>query len=187
MPTPPCTTARRPGTAAWNSSRNRSARAPPSTCQWRRICARRWSAASSRCIYQPRLALEGMRVEAVEALLRWWHPQRGFVPPDEFIPLAEQSGLIVEIGDWVLREACAQARRWRDAGEYPWQVAVNVSGVQFRDGSLPERVSRRHRCRRHRAAHDRAGIHRGRADRIFRRRQQGGQSAEGTRRRHRVG
>jgi diguanylate cyclase (GGDEF)-like protein len=92
--------------------------------------------------YQPRLAVEGMRVEAVEALLRWQHPQRGFVSPDEFIPLAEQSGLIVEIGDWVLREACAQARRWRDGGEHRWQVAVNVSGVQFRDGSLPERVSR---------------------------------------------
>jgi diguanylate cyclase (GGDEF)-like protein len=92
--------------------------------------------------YQPRLAIESMRVEAVEALLRWWHPQRGFVSPDEFIPLAEQSGLIVEIGDWVLREACAQARRWRDAGSSVWQVAVNVSGVQFRDGSLVERVSR---------------------------------------------
>ena len=92
--------------------------------------------------YQPRLGVEGMRVEAVEALLRWWHPQRGFVSPDEFIPLAEQSGLIVEIGDWVLREACAQARRWRDAGAHAWQVAVNVSGVQFRDGSLVERVSR---------------------------------------------
>jgi diguanylate cyclase len=92
--------------------------------------------------YQPRLAVEGMRVEAVEALIRWWHPQRGFVSPDEFIPLAEQSGLIVEIGDWVLREACAQARRWCDAGNHGWQVAVNVSGVQFRDGSLVERVSR---------------------------------------------
>src|SRR5277367_1702631 len=92
--------------------------------------------------YQPRLAIEGMRVEAVEALLRWWHPQRGFVSPDEFIPLAEQNGLIVDIGDWVLREACAQARRWRDAGGPGWQVAVNVSGVQFRDGSLVDRVSR---------------------------------------------
>jgi predicted signal transduction protein with EAL and GGDEF domain len=91
--------------------------------------------------YQPRLALDDLRVEAVEALLRWSHPQRGFVPPDEFIPLAEQSGLIVEIGDWVLREACAQARRWRDAGAEAWQVAVNVSGVQFRDGSLVRRVS----------------------------------------------
>ena len=65
--------------------------------------------------YQPRLAIDGMRVHAVEALLRWSHPHRGFVSPDEFIPLAEQSGLIVEIGDWVLREACAQVRRWRDA------------------------------------------------------------------------
>jgi predicted signal transduction protein with EAL and GGDEF domain len=91
--------------------------------------------------YQPRLALNDLRVEAVEALLRWSHPQRGFVPPDEFIALAEQSGLIVEIGDWVLREACAQARRWSDAGVEAWQVAVNVSGVQFRDGSLVRRVS----------------------------------------------
>jgi diguanylate cyclase (GGDEF)-like protein len=92
--------------------------------------------------YQPRLALEDLRVEAVEALLRWHHPQRGFVAPDEFIPLAEQNGSIAEIGDWVLREACAQARRWRDAGGPGWQVAVNVSGVQFRDGTLAARVSR---------------------------------------------
>ncbi|HEV7611815.1 MAG TPA: EAL domain-containing protein [Steroidobacteraceae bacterium] len=92
--------------------------------------------------YQPRLALKDLRVEAVEALLRWRHPQRGFVAPDEFIPLAEQTGLIVEIGDWVLREACAQVRRWRDACAPDWQVAVNVSGVQFRDGSLVSRVSR---------------------------------------------
>jgi len=118
--------------------------------------------------YQPRLALKDLRVEAVEALLRWSHPQRGLVPPDEFIPLAEQNGLIVEIGDWVLREACAQVRRWRDAEARPargeagssqsgggqpaggpapgvlvpgWQVAVNVSGVQFRDGSLVRRVT----------------------------------------------
>jgi diguanylate cyclase len=92
--------------------------------------------------YQPRLALRDLRVEGVEALLRWRHPQRGFVAPDEFIPLAEQTGLIVEIGDWVLREACAQVRRWRDARAPDWQVAVNVSGVQFRDGSLVSRVSR---------------------------------------------
>ena len=63
------------------------------------------------------------------------------VPPDEFIPLAEQNGLIVEIGDWVLREACAQVRRWRDADVNAWQVAVNVSGVQFRDGTLVRRVA----------------------------------------------
>jgi diguanylate cyclase len=92
--------------------------------------------------YQPRLCTFELRVEAVEALLRWWHPTRGLVSPDEFIPLAEQTGLIVDIGDWVLREACAQARRWRDSGAVSWQVAVNVSGVQFRDGSLVERVAR---------------------------------------------
>ncbi|MEP6883461.1 MAG: EAL domain-containing protein [Gammaproteobacteria bacterium] len=92
--------------------------------------------------YQPRLGLKDLRVEAVEALLRWTHPQRGLVAPDEFIPLAEQSGLIVEIGDWVLRESSAQVRRWRDAGWPGWQIAVNVSGVQFRDGSLVSRVSR---------------------------------------------
>ena len=89
--------------------------------------------------YQPRLRVEDMRVDAVEGLLRWQHPTRGFVAPDEFIPLAEQTGLIVDIGDWVLREACVQSRRWRDAG-VNWQVAVNVSGVQFRDGSLVGRV-----------------------------------------------
>ncbi len=90
--------------------------------------------------YQPRLSLDTMQVEAVEALLRWPHPQRGLVPPDEFIPIAEQSGLIVEIGDWVLREACSQAKRWHDLDTSSWQVAVNVSGVQFRDGSLVRRV-----------------------------------------------
>ena len=90
--------------------------------------------------YQPRLSLDTLQVEAVEALLRWPHPQRGLVPPDEFIPIAEQSGLIVEIGDWVLREACSQAKRWHDLDTSSWQVAVNVSGVQFRDGSLVRRV-----------------------------------------------
>ncbi len=91
--------------------------------------------------YQPRLSLHSLQVEAVEALLRWPHPQRGLVPPDEFIPIAEQSGLIVEIGDWVLREACAQAKRWLEVDGASWQVAVNVSGVQFRDGSLVRRVA----------------------------------------------
>jgi predicted signal transduction protein with EAL and GGDEF domain len=90
--------------------------------------------------YQPRLSLKDLNVEAVEALLRWSHPLRGPVPPDEFIPVAEQSGLIVEIGDWVLREACAQVKRWRESDVSPWRVAVNVSGVQFRDGSLVRRV-----------------------------------------------
>jgi diguanylate cyclase len=92
--------------------------------------------------YQPRLSLRDLKVEAVEALLRWNRPQRGLVPPNDFIPLAEQTGLIVPIGDWVLNEACAQVRRWRDDAGLAWNMAVNVSGVQFRDGSLVSRVSR---------------------------------------------
>jgi len=90
--------------------------------------------------YQPVFSLHSGEVTSFEALLRWPHPQRGLVPPDEFIPIAEQSGLIVEIGDWVLREACSQAKRWHDLDTSSWQVAVNVSGVQFRDGSLVRRV-----------------------------------------------
>jgi EAL domain-containing protein (putative c-di-GMP-specific phosphodiesterase class I) len=90
--------------------------------------------------FQPRLSIKDLQVQAVEALLRWSHPARGLVPPDEFIPVAEQSGMIIEIGDWVLREACAQVKRWRSSDTTPWQVAVNVSGVQFRDGSLVRRV-----------------------------------------------
>ncbi len=92
--------------------------------------------------YQPRLMTTDLRVDTVEALLRWRHPQRGMVAPDEFIPLAEQSGLIVEIGEWVLQEACAQWRRWRDNAGPDWNIAVNVSGVQFRDGTLAARVAR---------------------------------------------
>jgi EAL domain-containing protein (putative c-di-GMP-specific phosphodiesterase class I) len=64
------------------------------------------------------------------------------VAPDEFIPLAEQTGLIVDIGDWVLQEACEQLRRWRDNSGPNWTIAVNVSGVQFRDGTLASRVAR---------------------------------------------
>jgi EAL domain-containing protein (putative c-di-GMP-specific phosphodiesterase class I) len=86
--------------------------------------------------------LENMEVDAVEALIRWQHPRRGMVPPDEFIPLAEQSGLIVEIGEWVLQEACRQVRDWRDNDGPDWAIAVNVSGVQFRDGTLPSRGAR---------------------------------------------
>jgi len=82
------------------------------------------------------LAIEGMRVEAVEALLRWSHPQRGFVSPDEFIPLAEQSGLIVQIGDWVLREACRQFAAWRHEGgaQYLETISVNVSRAHLAQG-----------------------------------------------------
>ncbi|MFN3986790.1 MAG: putative bifunctional diguanylate cyclase/phosphodiesterase [Rhodocyclaceae bacterium] len=68
--------------------------------------------------------------------MRWCHPERGMVPPGEFIPLAEESGLVVPLGDWVLREACAQIGRWCEAGLNPGCTAVNVSAVQLNRGQL---------------------------------------------------
>src|SRR2546428_10487885 len=80
--------------------------------------------------YQPQVNLRDGRVEGVEALLRWKHKQLGMVSPASFIPVAEETGLIVPIGEWVLEEACAQSCWWRDAG-MPIKVSVNVSAVQF--------------------------------------------------------
>jgi EAL domain-containing protein (putative c-di-GMP-specific phosphodiesterase class I) len=82
--------------------------------------------------YQPRIDLETGVMLGAEALVRWQHPDRGLLPPAEFVPIAEDSGLIVPIGQWVLREACRQTRAWQDAGLRPMPVAVNVSAVEFR-------------------------------------------------------
>ena len=80
--------------------------------------------------YQPTLSLSDMRPTGVEALIRWKHPVRGVVQPDDFIPLLEETGLIVDVGKWVLQEACSQGAAWRAAG-YPIGMAVNVSGRQL--------------------------------------------------------
>lgn len=81
--------------------------------------------------YQPQLSLSSGAVVGVEALIRWQHPQRGLVPPGEFIPLAEDSQQIVDIGNWTLREACRQMRAWADAGLPPIKVAVNLAARHF--------------------------------------------------------
>ena len=91
--------------------------------------------------YQPQLSLTDGRVFGVEALLRWHHPRLGPVPPARFIPLAEDTGLIVPIGAWVLEQACRQGRAWLDAG-LPLVVAVNVSALQFMQPDFPTLVDR---------------------------------------------
>ena len=90
--------------------------------------------------YQPKYDATTQRIHSVEALIRWRHPERGMVPPDQFIPLAEESGLIVSIGAWVLREACRQTRAWQDQGLPKLRVAVNISALQFRRLDLVETV-----------------------------------------------
>jgi diguanylate cyclase (GGDEF)-like protein/PAS domain S-box-containing protein len=82
-------------------------------------------------LYQPQMNLESGTIVGVEALIRWHHPQRGLMPPAQFIPIAEECGVIVSIGRWVLREACRQARAWQDAGLPPLRMAVNISAVEL--------------------------------------------------------
>jgi diguanylate cyclase (GGDEF)-like protein len=90
--------------------------------------------------YQPKLILSTPQVIGAEALLRWPQPDGSMIGPDDFIPLAESSGLIVEIGQWVLQQACLACSRWRQQGYYNLTVAVNLSYVQFRDGTLEQQV-----------------------------------------------
>ena len=86
--------------------------------------------------YQPKVSLADGSVIGVEALLRWFHPDLGLVPPAEFIPLAEECGLIVAMGRWVVRQVCAQVRDWRDQGLCVPPVSINVSALQFNDPAL---------------------------------------------------
>jgi EAL domain-containing protein (putative c-di-GMP-specific phosphodiesterase class I) len=88
--------------------------------------------------YQTKINLATAAIAGVEALIRWTHPTRGSVPPVQFVPIAEDSGLILPIGTWILREACAQARAWVDAGLPFRSVAVNVSAMQFQNESFLE-------------------------------------------------
>ncbi|MEW6687866.1 MAG: EAL domain-containing protein [Pseudomonadota bacterium] len=90
--------------------------------------------------YQPRVDVPSARVVAVEALLRWRHPERGLLLPEQFLALAEESGLIVPIGEWALREACAQTRRWTEAGWGRLVVAVNLSMRELRNPELLAQV-----------------------------------------------
>ncbi len=87
--------------------------------------------------YQPQSHLATGRIVGLEALLRWNHPTRGAIPPSEFVPLAEETGLIIPLGQWVIRKACLQAKAWQNKGLPPVRVSVNLSGVQFLKHTLP--------------------------------------------------
>jgi len=86
--------------------------------------------------YQPKIDLQTNDICGLEALLRWHHPEQGFIPPATFIPLAESSGLIIQLGEWVITEACEQAKRWYDQGILEFSVAVNISSIQFKRGNI---------------------------------------------------
>lgn len=86
--------------------------------------------------YQPKIDLQTNHICGLEALLRWNHPEQGFIPPATFIPLAESSGLIIQLGEWVITEACEQAKRWYDQGILEFAVAVNISSIQFKRGNI---------------------------------------------------
>ncbi|RYY73192.1 MAG: bifunctional diguanylate cyclase/phosphodiesterase [Gammaproteobacteria bacterium] len=90
--------------------------------------------------YQPQIDLKSGELMGVEALVRWQHPERGLVSPAHFIPLAEETGLIVPLGEWVLREACRQQKLWLDSGRHVGKIAVNLSPRQFRQKNFPGKV-----------------------------------------------
>ncbi|HBV39447.1 MAG TPA: bifunctional diguanylate cyclase/phosphodiesterase [Erwinia sp.] len=90
-----------------------------------------------KLFYQPRYCLRGMQLDGAEALIRWEHPGLGLIMPDSFIPLAEETGLIIDISDWVLRQACHDALGWPES----MYVSVNISPVEFRSGNLTQRVA----------------------------------------------
>ncbi|VVM52031.1 hypothetical protein PS662_00860 [Pseudomonas fluorescens] len=92
-------------------------------------------------VYQPQISYRDHRVVGVEALIRWQHPEHGLVPPDLFIPLAEQNGTIIAIGEWVLDQACKQLRDWHDQGFTDLRMAVNLSTVQLHHAELPRVVN----------------------------------------------
>jgi EAL domain-containing protein (putative c-di-GMP-specific phosphodiesterase class I) len=84
--------------------------------------------------FQPQVEIRTGRITGIEALIRWKHPELGMIPPSQFIPIAEDTGLILSIGEWVLRSACEQARRWQDSA--PLIISVNLSASQFRQQNL---------------------------------------------------
>ncbi|WP_136416669.1 EAL domain-containing protein [Herbaspirillum sp. ST 5-3] len=104
--------------------------------------AMRWAVERNELMlhYQPQIDVATGKIHGTEALIRWRHPEFGMVSPAQFIPLAEETGMIIEIGEWVLRKACAQAKQWERRGT-PMRVAVNLSARQFHQGDLADTIA----------------------------------------------
>ena len=94
-----------------------------------------------RVFYQPRVDVSSGQIVGAEALIRWQHPEKGLISPDNFIPIAEETGLIVPMGEWILNEACRQNKSWQEAGLPPISVSVNLSPIQFRQPGLIDAVT----------------------------------------------
>jgi EAL domain-containing protein (putative c-di-GMP-specific phosphodiesterase class I) len=92
--------------------------------------------------YQPQTNVKSGKITSVEALIRWQHPKEGLLPPDRFLKIAEETGLIIPIGAWVLKTACTQAKAWQDASMPSHRVSVNISAKQFWEGQLVKTVKR---------------------------------------------
>lgn len=90
--------------------------------------------------YQPQVNLENNEIYGAEALIRWMHPEKGIIPPAAFIPIAEETGLIIPMGEWAIRTACKENKKWQDAGYSPVMVSVNISAKQFFQSNLVEIV-----------------------------------------------
>lgn len=107
------------------------------TCLWQAV-----EQSEFQVYYQPQLDLRNGTITSAEALVRWPHPERGLISPARFIPLAEETGLIVPLGEWVLRTACAQARAWQMTDLQPIRLAVNLSAQQFSQPNLSQRIAK---------------------------------------------
>lgn len=90
--------------------------------------------------YQPQVSLQTGAILGAEALVRWHHPEKGLIGPSQFVPIAEKSGLIVQIGEWVLQNACLQVKKWQEAGYYPFTISVNLTGHHFSQKNLGDRL-----------------------------------------------
>ena len=94
-----------------------------------------------RLYYQPQVSVVSGQLVGMEALIRWKHPEKGYISPSVFIPVAEETGMIMEIGEWVIQEACRQAAEWRDRGYKPIRISVNLSARQLKDERLPDIIA----------------------------------------------